>query len=86
MISKELLELLVCPENRTPLAEADAALVKRLNDAIAAGALNNRGGQRVEQPCDGALVRADGAMAYLVVDGIPVMLVDEAVPLAQLES
>jgi uncharacterized protein YbaR (Trm112 family) len=86
MISKELLELLVCPENRTPLVEADAALVKRLNEAIGAGTLKNRGGQRVEQPCDAALVRADRTLAYLVLDGIPVMLVDEAVPLAQLDS
>jgi uncharacterized protein YbaR (Trm112 family) len=86
MISKELLELLVCPENRTPLTQADSALVAQINDAIAAGALKNHAGQRVEQKCDGALVRADGAIAYLVVDGIPVMLVDEGIPLAQLDA
>lgn len=86
MISKELLELLVCPEDHTPLEVADAALVTRLNEAIAAGALKNRGGQRVEQACDGALIRADRTLAYPVIDDIPVMLVDEAIPLAQLEG
>ena len=35
---------------------------------------------------DAALVRGDGALAYVVRDDIPVMLVDEAVPLDQLEG
>jgi uncharacterized protein len=86
VISKELLDLLVCPDNRTPLAPADAALVARINAAIAAGKLKNKGGQRVEHPIDEALVRADGAIAYPIIDDIPVMLVDEGIPLAQLEA
>ncbi|MCH8298607.1 MAG: hypothetical protein IH873_11115 [Chloroflexi bacterium] len=37
MISKELLDLLVCPKNRMPLTLADEELLARLNQAIAAG-------------------------------------------------
>ena len=35
MISKQLLDILICPETRTPLTLADADLVARLNKAIA---------------------------------------------------
>ena len=81
VIRKELLEILVCPENHTRLTEAPAELVQRLNAEIAAGTLRNRGGQVVEDKLDGGLVREDGTLLYPIQDGIPVMLVDEAIPL-----
>ncbi len=80
MIDKELLDILVCPENHTPLAVADQELLDRLNKDIAAGTVKNRGGKAVETPLQGGLVRADGAFLYPIVDGIPVMLIDEAIP------
>jgi len=80
MISKELLEILVCPQDRTPLELADPDLVARLNRLVAAGVLKNMAGDKVEQSLDGGLVREDGTLIYPIVDGIPVMLVDEAIP------
>jgi uncharacterized protein YbaR (Trm112 family) len=53
-----------------------------LNERIAQGNLTNRGGQNVEKQIDGGLVRADGAYLYPIDDGIPIMLIDEAIPLA----
>lgn len=85
MIDKELLEILVCPTDHTPLSLADAALVARVNQAIAAGRVENQGGRRVEQPIAGGLVRRDGTLLYPIVDAIPVLLVDEAIPLGQLQ-
>lgn len=76
--------ILVCPETRTPLAPADSELVARLNRAIAAGELRNRAGQPVRGPIESGLVRQDGRLLYPIVDGIPVMLIDEAIPLEQL--
>jgi uncharacterized protein YbaR (Trm112 family) len=83
MIDKRLLEMLVCPENRTPLHLADDSLTARINQAIAAGTLKNRTGQKVASPLEGGLVREDGALLYPVLDGIPVLLIDEAIPLEQ---
>ena len=83
MISDDLLKLLVCPENRTPLSRATPELVTRLNAEITAGRLRNKGGQPVENQLGGALVRQDGTIAYPVVDEIPMLLVDEGIPLAQ---
>ncbi len=81
MISKELLGILVCPQDRTPLGLADLDLVAKLNRSIAAGVLKNMAGEKVEQPLEGGLVRKDGTLLYPIVDGIPVMLVDEAIRL-----
>jgi uncharacterized protein YbaR (Trm112 family) len=81
MIDKDLLKILVCPENRTPLRLADESLVDRLNRAAAAGMLKNRVGQPVQSPLEGGLVREDGTLFYPIIDGIPVLLLDEAIPL-----
>lgn len=86
MISKELLDLLVCPENRSPLTLADDELLAKLNRAIAAGSIKNRSGQQVSESLSGALVRQDGRMLYPIVDDIPIMLVEEAIPLEGLEA
>ncbi|MHB1037592.1 MAG: Trm112 family protein [Pirellulales bacterium] len=83
MLSKDLLETLVCPESRTPLRLADEGLLAKLNQAVAAGRLKTRGGRPVAEPLAAGLVRADRTLFYPIVDDIPVMLVDEAIPLDQ---
>jgi uncharacterized protein YbaR (Trm112 family) len=83
MIRPELLKMLVCPETRTPLEVASNELVAKINRAVAAGQVINRAGRKVEKPLDGGLVRADQAVLYPIVDEIPMMLIDEGIPLAQ---
>ncbi len=78
MIDSELLEILVCPESRQPLALANQELVDQVNQVAENGSLKNRGGGRVA-PIQGALLREDGALLYPIRDGIPIMLIDEAV-------
>jgi uncharacterized protein YbaR (Trm112 family) len=85
MISQELLDILVCPDDRTPVHPADDALMARLNAAIDAGTVKNRAGEPVTDRADGGLVSEDGAYLYAVRDDIPVMLKDEAIPLDQLK-
>jgi uncharacterized protein YbaR (Trm112 family) len=62
---------------------ADAALVTRLNQAIAAGRLKSVAGETVERPLEAGLVREDRTIVYAVRDGIPILLVDEGIPLGQ---
>ena len=86
MVDAELLKILVCPEDKTPVTPADEELVARINEAISSGALKNRGGETVEETIEGGLVREDGAYCYPIRDDIPVMLIDEAIPLDQLSA
>ena len=84
MIDKKLLGILVCPTDHTPLSIAGEQLITRVNRAIAAGRVKNQAGRPVEQPIEGGLLRADKTLLYPVVDDIPVLLADEAIPLAQI--
>jgi uncharacterized protein YbaR (Trm112 family) len=84
MIAEKFLKLLVCPETRTALTQADRALLNKLNSAIARRELKNKAGQVLEAQLDGALVRADGKIAYPIVDNIPMLLVDEGIEIDHL--
>lgn len=83
MIDKELLEILACPETKEPVHLADATLLEQLNARIERGEVANRGGKKVEKKIDEGLVRQDGAYLYPIEEGIPIMLIDEAIPLKQ---
>jgi len=84
MIDRQLLEILVCPLDHTPLGVADPELVARLNRAIAAGRIKNRGGQLVREAVQEGLVRHDKTVLYPIIDNIPVLVVDDAIPLNQI--
>jgi len=84
MVDKDLLDILVCPENKTPVVLADDQLVAKANEAIRAGSLKNRAGEVIDKAIDGALVREDKAYMYPIRDDIPIMLIDEAIPMDQL--
>lgn len=85
MVDAELLKILVCPEDKTPVREADAALIEKVNAAIAAGTVKNRAGEAVDQAIDGGLIREDNAYLYAVRDDIPIMLIDESFPMSQFD-
>ena len=86
MISKELLSILVCPEDRSPLTLADRELLAAVNRAIAARRLRTKGGEAVAEPLEAGLVRQDRALLYPIVDRIPILLIDAGIPLGQLEK
>jgi len=78
-VSQELIDILICPESKQPLALADAATLAALNQKIRAGELRNRGGAKVEKELVEGLLRQDGKLLYPIDDGIPVMLVEESI-------
>lgn len=83
-LSPDLLEILCCPDDRTPLKLAEAAQVEAVNAAIAKGSLKAKSGEPVSERIDAGLVRADGKILYPVRDDIPVLLVEEGISLDQL--
>jgi uncharacterized protein YbaR (Trm112 family) len=80
VIDKELLKILACPQTHQPLAEAKADLVAKLNAAIAAGGVKNVGGGELSEVLTAGLVREDGKIFYPIRDEIPVLLIDEGIP------
>ena len=82
VIDPDLLKILCCPETHQPVIEADAALVADLNDRIASGSVKNRAGKTVSDKLDGGLLRQDSRWIYPIRQRIPIMLIDEAIPLA----
>jgi uncharacterized protein YbaR (Trm112 family) len=79
-VDRELLEILVCPETRQPVRLAPPELLEKLNQRIGSGELRNRGGEPVSAPLREGLLREDGKVLYPVDDGIPVMLVEQSIP------
>jgi uncharacterized protein len=82
MVEKELLEILVCPDDLTPVRVAEAHELAALNAKIQAGGVKTRGGQPVADAVKEGLIRADGKYLYVVDNDIPVMLIDESIPLS----
>lgn len=83
-LDKELLDILVCPDTKAPVAMADAGVLERLNAAVAEGRAKTLGGEPVDEPVDEGLLREDGRILYPIRQGIPVMLIDESIDVSDL--
>ena len=81
MIDPELLKIMCCPETHQPILLAEPSLIEKLNRQIAAGQLKNRANEPVKEKIDGGLVRQDRKFLYPIRGDIPIMLIDEAIPL-----
>ncbi len=81
MMDPDLLKILCCPETHQEVRLAEPTVIDKLNGQIAAGTATNRAGQSVTEKIDGGLIRADGKLLYPIRRNIPVMLVDEGIPL-----
>ena len=83
-IDQKLLDILACPETKEPVLLAEDALVAKINATIETGTLQNRAGENVTEKIDGGLVREDRKYLYPIRDDIPIMLIDEGIPLENL--
>ena len=80
----DLFAILRCPEDQSALTPAESAVVAQLNRAIRNGRIRNRAGRQLDGPIDGGFVREAGDLLYPIVDDIPLLLIDEAIPLDQI--
>lgn len=85
-MDKKLLDILCCPASKQPLRPLSAGGLKRLNDAVAAGALRTVEDRPVDTPYGAALITADGKLVYRIDDGIPVLLADEAAVVSAIDG
>jgi uncharacterized protein len=82
-IDKDLLAILCCPETKLDVGLADDALIGKVNDAVSRGVLKNKAQKPVTEMLDGGLIRADKKILYPIREDIPVMLIEEGIPLDQ---
>lgn len=83
-IAPDLLAILCCPETKQEVNLADATLIGKLNAAVTRGTLQNKAKKPVTEKLDGGLIRADRKILYPIREDIPVMLIEEGIPLEQL--
>lgn len=82
-MDRKLLDLLVCPVTRQPLALLDSRGLQMLNAAIEAGGIVRGDGEAQAEGVREALVTRDRKTVYRIDDGIPVLLAEEAIATAQ---
>jgi uncharacterized protein len=80
-IAADLLAILCCPETKQEVCLLDQTVVERLNQRISKGELKTKGGQLVTEQIDGGLLRTDKTVAYPIRDQIPIMLIEEGIPI-----
>ena len=81
IIDKDLLAILCCPDTKQDVSLADEALIATLNEAMRRGQLKNKANKLVTEPLDGGLIRSDRTMLYPIRENIPVILIEEGIPL-----
>jgi uncharacterized protein YbaR (Trm112 family) len=82
-MDRKLLDILVCPASRQPLAVLEKAALEALNRAIATGGVARIDGTPQSEALREALVTRDRKTVYRVDDGIPVLLVEEGMATSQ---
>lgn len=85
-MDRKLLDLLVCPATRQPLALLDSRGLQAVNAAIGAGGVVRADGAPQAEPLREALLTRDRKTLYRIDDGIPVLLAEEAIATAQIDA
>jgi uncharacterized protein YbaR (Trm112 family) len=83
MVSKELLDILCCPETKQDLTYIDGEPIRRFNEKIKSSEVKNRGGEVIKEPIDAGLLRSDKLYLYPIRQDIPIMLIDEGIPYSE---
>jgi uncharacterized protein YbaR (Trm112 family) len=86
MTDEYLLKMLRCPETRQELDLVEGAIIGKINAAIKECHLKNRGGDAIQGPIKAGLLRRDRCYLYPIMAGVPIMLIDEAIPFAAFDS
>lgn len=79
-LDPQLLGILCCPESKQKVTLLDSSMLDKLNQNIQTGEIQNQGGSVVKEILDGGLLRDDKTLVYPIRDSIPIMLIEEGIP------
>lgn len=80
-VDKDLLAILCCPDTKLDVSLADVGLIEKINEAVGRGVVKNKAQKPVTEALDGGLIRSDRKILYPIRENIPVMLIEEGIPL-----
>jgi uncharacterized protein len=83
-LDPDLLAILCCPETKQAVSLADAGLIQKVNAALAKGHVRNKANKLLIGQIEGGLIREDLKILYPIRDRIPVMLIEEGIPMEQI--
>jgi ubiquinone/menaquinone biosynthesis C-methylase UbiE/uncharacterized protein YbaR (Trm112 family) len=82
-LSQATQAIVCCPQSHQKLQEANEEQITKLNKKIEAGQLYNISNAKVKRPIQAALIRFDRKLCYPIKDGIPILLPEESIYLAE---
>lgn len=82
-IDRRLLEILCCPVSRRPLRLLGKEQQRWLNEAIAAGNVQDVNGRVVSTALQAGLITDDAKVIYRIEDEIPVLLPEDGIGTTQ---
>ena len=85
-MDRKLLDILVCPITRQPLALLDASGLEALNRAIVTGCVLRIDGSPQREPLHAALVTRDRKTVFRIEDDSPMLCAEDALATAQVEG
>jgi uncharacterized protein YbaR (Trm112 family) len=80
-IDPDFVARLRAPVSLLPLRFASDREIAAINERIAAGGVRNRGGGEVGSKLEAGLVCEGESVVFPIMDGIPILLRDEAIPI-----
>jgi uncharacterized protein YbaR (Trm112 family) len=83
-LDPDLLAILCCPETKQAVSLADASLIQKVNAALGNGHVRNKANRLLIGQIEGGLLREDQKVLYPIRDRIPVMLIEEGIPMDQI--
>ena len=85
-IDPKLLDILCCPISKQPVFPLGEEKLAIVNAAIATGQVTQADDTVVETPLSEGLITKNKQRIYRVDDGIPVMLEEESIAVAQIQG
>lgn len=83
MLEPDFVAMLRCVESGSELLLLERGKLDVLNEAITNGKVTTQVGHQLDRPLEAALVNSDASWAYQVLDGIPVLLAEQAIAYQQ---
>ena len=79
-LDKDLLAILCCPETKQPVLLMTDEELSLINEKVELEQIHNQGNSLVKEKLHGGLIRSDRKRVYPIRENIPILLIEEGIP------